>query len=370
MPSKGQTLTKEAIEKMKASKLSKLLSKYNWVLAEPYLNVEIKNGAAKRTTRYITLREFKTNIMSGLSINDMGSTGISRKVLQFFSNFCQGKIKLTKEQFEESYKKGMSLEEICEEFSVTREDLTCLRQLYDIKRRGATYINRKKTEQELTQRQKDILYGSMMGDAKRNHTQWNSIACFKHSDKQENYLKWKFEEFRSVSKKETLKFSISSDTREEYKNHHGSWSFYTKANSDIEECMDKFYGGGKKEITRDILDHLSELSLAVWYMDDGTTAFSHNRMLSTGYNITPEVKLCTDSFSEQSCDNIVEWFKEKWNIDSHKRKNRIGKKGENQYRIIIDSTSVSRFFDLIRPYIIPSMLYKVDYEEYKKNIEK
>ena len=100
MPAKGQTLSIEAIEKMKESKQSKLLSKYNWVYAEPYLDVEIKNGAVRRTTQYITLRKFRENILSGLSIRDMISLGVSKNVLQFFSNFCQGKIKLTKEQFE------------------------------------------------------------------------------------------------------------------------------------------------------------------------------------------------------------------------------------------------------------------------------
>ena len=144
MPIKGQTLSVEAIEKMKLSKLSKLLSKYNWVLAELYLDAEIKNGATKRKTQYITLREFKENLLSGLSLKNMAVGGVSRCVLQFFSNFCQGKIKLTKEQLEEDYHKGMSLDEISKSYGVTREDLTCLRQLYNIKRKGATYMSRRR----------------------------------------------------------------------------------------------------------------------------------------------------------------------------------------------------------------------------------
>jgi len=366
MPLKGQILDKETISKMKQSKLDSLVSKYNWVLAEPYLDKEVKNGATKRTTQYITLREFKDNILSGISIKDMISNGVSKNVLQFFSNFCQGKIKLTKGQFEESYLQGASLDEISKEFSVTREDLTCLRQLYNIKRKGATYINRKNTEVPLTQRQKDILYGSMMGDAKRQSSRWNSIAAFGHSDKQEDYLKWKFEEFKSVSKEDSLKFTISNDKREEYKGHIGSWSFYTKANSDVEECINKFYKNSKKEINRDILDNFSELSLAVWMMDDGTTWFSHKSKVKTGWDITPEISFCTDSFSKKSCENIVEWFKEKWDIKSHLRERGVRPDGKMSYRIIINSVSAYGFLSLICPHIIPSMLYKVDYEEYKK----
>ena len=129
MPQLGKKLSKESISKMKQSKLASLASKYNWVLAEPYINKEVKNGSVKRITQYITLREFKDNVLSGLSIKDMISNGVSKNVLQFFSNFCQGKIKLTKEQFEECYIHGFSLDRISKEFSVTREDITCLRQL-------------------------------------------------------------------------------------------------------------------------------------------------------------------------------------------------------------------------------------------------
>ena len=208
MPIKGQTLSVEAIEKMKQSKLDRLLSKYNWIVAEPYLDIEVKNGSSNRTTQYITLREFKDNLLSGLSLKNMAVGGVSRCVLQFFSNFCQGKIKLTKEQLEEDYHKGMSLDEISKSYGVTREDLTSLRQLYNIKRKGATFINRKKTEIPLTQRQKDILYGSMMGDAKKMSS---SSVAFNHGPGQKGYLLWKYNEFKNVASERSLKGTSYGD---------------------------------------------------------------------------------------------------------------------------------------------------------------
>ena len=85
-------------------------------------------------------------------------------------------------------------------------------------------------------------------------------------------------------------------------------------------------------------------------MDDGTTNFFDSRTKS-GMRCTPEVQLCTDSFSKESCDLIIEWFKEKWDIDSHYR--------ESRGRVILKSTSVYAFFDLVRPHIIDSMRYKI-----------
>lgn len=352
MPKLGEHLNKESIDRMKQSKLTSLASKYNWAYAEPYLDKEVKNGSVKRINQYITLREFKDNILSGLSINDMVSQGISRKVLQFFSNFCQGKIKLTKEEFEQCYLHGFSMDKISKMFEVTREDLTCLRQLYGIKRKGATYINRKKTEVKLTIRQKELIYGSLMGDAKRNDKRYGASVGFCHSDKQEDYLKWKYKELENLCNESSLKKYSNFDKRS--KNTSIGWRFYTKANTEIENIISQFYKEDK-QITKEILDNLTDFSLAVWYMDDGSTSFSSKN----GWNTTPEVRICTDSFSKESCDNIVKWFKEKWNIDSHIRERGLNKEKNMKHRIIIKSTSVYDFFDLIRPHIIDSMKYKI-----------
>ena len=361
MVRKGETLSRQSIDKINKTKQAKLLSSYNWIIVEPYLDIELNNGSVNRTNRYVTLREFKEKIQSGFSIKEIKNEGVSKKVLQFFSNFCQGKINLTKEQFLECYNKGMSLDEISKEYSVTREDTTFLRQLYDVKRKGATFIKRKQTETLLTKRQKEILYGSMMGDAKRLNPKWNSIVHFKQCLKQKDYLMWKYLEFQNIVKEGILKFDPPSltDKREEFKGSTGHWEFYTKANTDVEECLKEFYKSGKKEVSEKILENFSPLSIAVWYMDDGTAGFSKKTREKTGWKIAPEIRFCTDSFSKESCDRIVKWFKEKYNIVSHLRENGIRKDGGIRYRVIINSVSAYDLFSLIRPYIVPCMLYKI-----------
>jgi len=366
----GRIVAQNTINRTNETKRQKLLSKYQWEIAESYYDIDLNISATgTRNKIFITLRQFKKYLEEGENLISLKKKGISKHLIGFFSAFCQGKINLSQEKFVEEYNSGLSLDDISKKYKIDRGHLTFLRELFEEKKKGATFLNRKHTEIPLTQRQKNILYGSMMGDAKRNNPQWNSVVCFQHSDKQEAYLKWKFEEFKNVSKKENLKFYLSNDQREEYKGHYGSWSFYTKANSDVEECLNKFYGENGKQINRDILDNLSELSLAVWYCDDGTTGFSYKTKEKTGWNITPEVKFCTDSYSKESCENIVKWFKERWNIDAHYRNRQIRSDGEMSYRVILDSTSVYDFIDLIRPYIIPSMMYKIDYEAYKKKRE-
>ena len=97
MPSKGQELSEEAIIKMKQSKVKQLKSKYKWDIIEPYLDVEINNSSRNRKVKFISLREFKRLILSGQSLLDIKKQGISKHLVGFFSNLCQGKIKLTKE---------------------------------------------------------------------------------------------------------------------------------------------------------------------------------------------------------------------------------------------------------------------------------
>ena len=74
MPVKGDTLSIESIEKMKESKKQNLSSKYNWVYAEPYFDVEIKKakaaaeilGEEKGNSRLLDLSTFIENRFGSL----------------------------------------------------------------------------------------------------------------------------------------------------------------------------------------------------------------------------------------------------------------------------------------------------------------
>ncbi len=355
---KGQKRTEGSKIKHRKTAMKTLESRYDWNIIEPYLDIEIKNGSTGRTKKYITFREFKENIENEISLKGMIKQGISHHFIGFLSNFCQGKIKLTKDKFIEEYEKGKSLDEIEKEYKIPSGNTTYLRQLYRIKRKGANFIKRKKTEIRLTQRQIEILYGSMLGDAKGSG--W-SAAGFKHSTKQDLYLFWKWEEFKNICKEGNLQHYSQYDKR--YNKYYYGWVFRTKANTDIETCIKEFYKSGVKEVSNKILEYLTPLSIAVWYMDDGTTDFFHRFIIKDDYKHTPRLKFCTDSFSIESCNNIVKWFKSKYNINTYlierELKTRMG------YRVVIHNNSIDNFISLIRPYIIPSMLYKIDYEEYK-----
>lgn len=64
--------------------------------------------------------------------------------------------------------------------------------------------------------------------------------------------------------------------------------------------------------------------------------------------------LSTNSFNEYENDLLVSFLKEKFNINSHKRINKL-----NQYIIQIEASSRRDFENLISPYFVETMKYKL-----------
>lgn len=356
MALKGEKISKETTEKMLSSRMKRLKEKYKWEIIEPFLDVNVDvSNCGRRNKNFITLREFKKLIESGKTIKEINKIS-SRHLIQFYSNFAQGKILLSKENFIKEYNKGLSLDEISSKHNIPREDVTYLRQLYGEKKKGAKFIERKKTETPLTSRQKDIIYGSMMGDACKMSP---SSIKFKHSNHQKDYLIWKFNELENISSERSLQNIKSIDKRSE-KNIE-SYQFYTHANTDVEECVSLFYEKGNKEVSEEILSHLSPLSIAVWFQDDGEVDW-HHRTVIHGANNSPTFILCTDSYSKESCNKIIKWFEKEFGIIATMKdkilSDRIG------YRIAISIESCQKFIDLIKPFILPMFEYKINYDEY------
>jgi 16S rRNA G966 N2-methylase RsmD len=363
MPAKGQKLSEQSVTLMKDNKRKRLLNQYKWDLVKPYLDINLSLSSRGRKRHFITLRQFKEYIESGLSIREIQKL-TSKNLVSFYSILCQGKIDLSKNEFIQQYESGKPLEEIAEDNKISKDYIGYLRQLYRIKSKGAKFIRRKETETPLTQRQIEILYGSMLGDAQRLG---GAGVLFRQGGEQKDYLLWKYKEFESVASPDSLKSTHSIDFRSE--TEITSWSFYTFANTDIEKCISSFYqvdpndsSKKVKEVSRDILNQLTPLSLSVWFMDDGQTDFQH-RSIVKGNNSNPTCNICTDSFSKKSCENIKEWFKEKFDIDvnikDHPLKYRMG------YRIRMNAKNTKQFIDLISPHILPMFQYKTDYESYK-----
>ena len=123
------------------------------------------------------------------------------------------------------------------------------------------------------------------------------------------------------------------------------WKFNTKVYSFFTELRQQFYPKGKKIILKNISNLLkSPLSLAVWFMDDGGRR-----------NDCYGLFLNTLAFSKIEHELLQKCLRKNFSLDSRLHWIQDG------YRIYIPSASVQRFCEIVYPYIIPSMQYKLSY---------
>jgi len=294
----------------------------------------------------LTLREF-------IKIKDNKDivNKYNKHIIGLFKYLLKNGLTISREDFIKDYNKGMSLKEISSKYHIPYDYLLLIKMAYGIKAKGSTFIKRKKTEIKLSKRQKDIIYGSLMGDAKKES--YASVG-FVHGPSQKEYIEWKFRELNNISPINSLKLRINKDKKRN--KVYESYRFYTRANSCIESIIKIFYFSGKKEINREILDNMSDLSVAVWYMDDGYTDWG-KRFRDNGIKAKEVYSFCTDSFSKESNNIIIDWFKAKYNIDSYLN---------SRNRIIIKNKSSDSLNKIINKHIIESMRYKIDYNTYKE----
>lgn len=343
----------ESIVQARNTKRLNFIKKLNFAKYEKYADRIVNCGHVEKKNKLCTLREYYQFFIDGYNTSSIKKKlGYDRHLISFYNALLRDRVVLSEDVFEQEYLSGMSLDEIADKHSIEREFITFLRELYGIKRKGSSYINRKKTELPLTNRQKQIIYGCLMGDGYKM-----SMSSFKakQSTKQKDYLHWKHEEL----KEHVIPYSYQmfSEYDKRYKKNYEYVRFYTMANTEIETILHQFYGTGKKIITTEILDNLDDLSLAIWYMDDGMT----DHYYRSEWNVKTTGTLCTDDFGFEQCQLMAKWFKDKYNIIAMPH---IVKKNNKLCRLKFNGDNTEKLFNIISPYVIESMRYKIDYDAY------
>lgn len=114
-------------------------------------------------------------------------------------------------------------------------------------------------------------------------------------------------------------------------------------------CRNKFaIGRGADKVNDFVLGYLNEIALAYWYMDDGN--FEQNSTTGSIYRVA----ICVGTLPETSCQALVDQLQHRFSIECSVRQRSTG------YRdIYINKESYGKFFDLITPYVVESMRYKV-----------
>ena len=180
---------------------------------------------------------------------------------------------------------------------------------------------------ELSQRQKEILIGCILGDA---YISLPGKIRIEQSTKQRDYVDWKYQELRSLcypaQPREIIHILPTGK-------QHTSVFFLLRQY--FRSWRSIFYEGRIKIFPRDL--PITPLSVAVWYMDDGCW---------TG----KKALICAESFDGIYRENMQKAFIDQYGIETV-----VGKNG----RLVIRKKFHDQFFSLIAPHIIPSMKYKL-----------
>ncbi len=180
----------------------------------------------------------------------------------------------------------------------------------------------------LTEEQKSILIGTLLGDGTMRKKK-NAHLEINHSFAQKALVDWIFGKFSSLVT--TLpKWRKGNGRREAYR-------FATHKVPVLTSFYNLFYREGKKVIPDDL--KLNPLSLAVWFMDDGSKSRS-------------SIYLNTQQFTKDEQFKLIYLLKNQFGIDSTLNKDKI------YYRIRIRTRSVKRFVELVKEFVLEEFKYK------------
>ena len=192
----------------------------------------------------------------------------------------------------------------------------------------------------LSERQREILLGVLLGDGHLEQLYTPTLARLKieHSIKQKLYVDWLFNEFKDWVRTEPQVRHVNG-----FGKMYQNYRFCTSGHALLGEFQYRFYIDRKKIVPNDLGKDISLLTLAVWYMDDGSIKSRKHK----------GIFLNTQGFAFEDIEKLQEILKNKFSIGSTTRKEKNG------WQIYLGSENGRKFVTLIDPYIISSMRYKI-----------
>lgn len=186
--------------------------------------------------------------------------------------------------------------------------------------------------------QKAVTIGSILGDGNLscNWSKTNYRLKISHSVKQSEYIFWKYEIFKDFV---LTKPNVYEKTK--------SISFRTISHNEFTDFYKLFYPLGKKVVPKNIEELIKNpFTIAIWFMDDGNAIM--RKGILCGYHLNSQSFTFSENKLLSECLNTL------YKIES------VMERNHNNYRLAIwKEDSRRRFKNLIVPYIIDSMKYKI-----------
>lgn len=208
---------------------------------------------------------------------------------------------------------------------------------------------------ELTEEQKQILYGALLGDGSLILHKHCKNAIFSYTSKSKQYVEYVSTPFKKYWSGEGIKQCTYYDgrTNKEY----SRYVMRTYTNETFTDEYHKWYKNGIKEIPKDL--KLTPLMCNIWYIGDGGICRS---------NRSEWIKLSTQCFSKEEQEKIL--LPQLSQFEAILMNADRSKNGEQQYFIYIPHRKEKEFLDYIGECPFDDYLYKWEILEYKNRMPK
>jgi ubiquinol-cytochrome c reductase cytochrome b subunit len=190
-----------------------------------------------------------------------------------------------------------------------------------------------------------IIYGSLLGDS---HAETRILGhgtriSFSQEANHKEYLLWLHNQIASLGyctptiPKIQSRLSTAGNLRYILRFHTFSYNSLNKVHKD-------WYSFGVKRVPKNIGDFLTPLALAIWIMDDGG-------------RVGQSMKLASNNFSYEDCLLLSNVLFEKYSLRTSVQSAGV----PNQYIIYVFKESMPTLREIVKPYMVSSMLYKLGY---------
>ncbi len=122
-----------------------------------------------------------------------------------------------------------------------------------------------------------------------------------------------------------------------------NWAFQTVSHGDFRPFALQFYASGRKEVPELIHDWLTPRAFAYWFMDDGSMKLAESK----------GVILNTHAYTREDVERLIGVLHDRFGLQASIRSQSDGD------QIYISGRSYDDFCELIRPFVIEEMRYKV-----------
>lgn len=256
-----------------------------------------------------------------------------RKKLNMQTTFDYSKIrKFDNQKFEELFNQGLSDYKIGKLLNVSPDTIYGHRMRHGYFRENY----RLNKEIPLTDFQKQVLIGTLLGDSSLRKPNMNPSFSCAHGAKQKDYSEHLAKIFDSLGAKCCYHKRNIKDKRNGIL--YEDYTVSIPTNPSFLKYYNAFYSTGKKVIPIDLLkEEFTEVSLAYMFMDDGTKTRS-------------SYKIATNCFAKENVEEFQELLKNKWGIETSIHH-------DNGLYIMTKSAALFKY--LISPYICDCLKYKL-----------